>query len=178
MITDQDTKKLAGKLLVVNKVHAHINFIVPQLDEIFADFVGKKVINTKNQLLPKIENIIDEKFQKIKKSELQFLPELIKLDNHEFHVERVLCYASSGYSSSLVWEFYSQVNGESYQKYSKEISIGEITDQKLISIRKFNPLRDDYTLDEVKQLHINLVEAKKAYDDAKRNIYPFDEIIH
>lgn len=155
---------LAARVAAYNKVNAEANRMYPILRAFFEQFVGKKIaisggmIKQIRDTLPKV----GEGFTMHRASDCYSLRYTIYRDEY---FEK-----SGGYGSSYRAEA-SLYIGE-YNRVSGSFHAG-CDLEKLLDC--FEPLRTDYTVEEILQARQNFKIASDAKSAAERALYPFGE---
>lgn len=152
--------ELEAKVAVVNKVRAEVNRLTPLVIADFTPLVGQKIMKSCG-LMAKFEHLkpaSNAKFQVFRNGSDYTLSFTIKSDSL-FEKENEFANTGHHYQSSFYHE--------------ETIYIGELNGPILVSIMKFEPLKCDYTVDEVKKARIKVEEAEDAFSNAKSTLSPF-----
>lgn len=154
MATRED--KLRAKVKATNAANAEANRLESELKTYFAQFVGKKILKKDESLLAAIA---------------ASMPSLPNRHDLRCHRER------SSYT------LYFQVTASTalpdgscmYAKSSVPVGDVRAQDGVLVCVNPFHSLRTDYTFEEIQAKRDKVAEAKKVLDDARSELYPFDE---
>jgi hypothetical protein len=149
---DNDT--LAAKVTAINTANTYANQLYKPLANIFTLFIGDNILKADNTLLKKIETLLPE------------FPNTPRL-----HVYK----HSSIYS--LVWTVTSSCNYSdcSCVYHEADVYIGHLKKGILISLYDEDPVRADYTVEEVLAKREIAKKAREAYNKAKSDLGPFSE---
>lgn len=158
------------KVRAVNNCHARVNEFMPKLKAFFRPYVGFKILKADGSFLKSVESDFNKSFVFPRGG-----------DFHGFHVCR-----SFGYS--LCWEFtwleFSPVQGHEQHKHTLYIGEMETVDGsfsgakstlKSLYANNDEPLRTDFTVQEILRIRASIKKAKETYENMKSMIYPFSE---
>lgn len=146
---------LEARVHGVNAANECANKLWSQLVPVFKQFVGTKILKADGTLLKKVQECVDA----------LDLPHENKL-----HVYR----SSSIYSLNYVVKT-CEVSDKCAHYYEQAVYIGEIRDGVLVDISKEVKHKTDYTVAEIIEARLAYKAAKKAADEAKSALIPFDE---
>lgn len=145
---------LAAKIAAVNNCHAYAAKLYAILAPIFATLVGQQIDKKDGTFLEKVRSR---------------LPEFA--DGHSLRVYR----SPSGYSLAFCVNCNQEIQGEGcYIYYETTVYIGEMANGRLVNLIDPDQKRCDYTTEEIQQKREALDAARKAYETAKSDLFPFN----
>lgn len=146
-------ENLKAKVEARNVVNAEHNRLLPILAAAFKPFVGQKILKVDGSLLAKFENLVPQTGGKIFSAFKQ----------------------NSNYTLSFVLRscVNDSVGGCAYDQAT--VYVGNICGGTLESLIDPQPLRADYTVEDVLKARQALKEAKQAVDRANSNLAGFGE---
>ncbi len=160
----QHALELETRVRAANAANAYANDLWQKLTEIFRPFVGKQITAKSGQLLSKVEKLLPE---------FPCTPDL--------HVYRHVTNYSLAWTVKACEVAKDVVMGHGgiANYWETTVYIGDLQGtvlSKLCESYQDKPIwRTDYTVEEVLANREAAKAAKKAYDDAKNNCYPFGE---
>lgn len=146
-------QSLTLKVKAVNRANKYANELSRQLIDIFTPFVGQKVI--------KVGGLIS-KYEKLLPEFPNDLPTRVYFRRSDY----VLCWSI---------ETCEQLDSFGCVYHEVTINIGEITHSVLTQIYSPCNHREDFSVAEVCEKRKIYDEAYEALQQAKNNLYPFDE---
>lgn len=152
MVTRED--KLRAMVQATNAANAEANRLDSELKTHFVQFVGQKVLKKDGSLMATV---------------VVRMPSLPNEHNLRCHRERSSYSLYFHVTASVVLPDGSCLYAKS------TMTVGDLQDGVLVSVKPFHSLRTDYTCEEIQAKRDKVAEAKKALDVAKSALYPFEE---
>ena len=151
--------RLAARVKAQNRVNTAVNHVVPQLIEIFSDYVGRKVVKSGGSLLKKISDAIE---------------------GIDFGDPEIRVFHESHFNTMVVFQFKvsEQVVGGSGCVYATEtVTIGTKTynSNELEKVSEFHERKTDYTVEGVIENRERYKELQRQANAAKDALRPFGE---
>jgi hypothetical protein len=147
-------RELPAKVKAANRANAEAKKLYDLLAPIFRPFVGKKIETANGDLLAKIEKLIPP---------MELEPK-VRIYRHR-----------SNYSLGWGVSVNEMVDDRICTYYETHVPIGELSCGILTKIHEWNANYPVYDVETVRALRTRAKEAKKVYEDAKSDCYPFGE---
>ena len=149
---------LKARVKARNAAHQYGNKIYAELVEIFCPLLGQKILKADGQLLAKIDKLLPD------------FP-----GEPAIHVYR----HSSDYTLTWCVKVCEMIEGEDSCVYEEAtVYVGDLGGDTLKGIFDPPDFRDDYTVEEIQEKRRIFEAKRKAFENARSDLYPFGEYDH
>ena len=144
-----------------NKANRLAIELYKELSNFFASLVGCKILKADGSLLKKHDEAVKQLLGKYK------------------NYERVSVYRSNSTYSLVwvvkVWDMYQRTYSERANYEETTVYVGELNGDVLTKLSNAPQYRFDYSADEIREKREKYKALAKLADDAKSELFPFDE---